>query len=322
MAFLNRAPAVGLETRRRGHLARAWSRLTRKKIAMACVITLVVLYGSGIFAQFAAPYGYTEPHYDRIRQPPSLAHPFGTDRQGGRDMLSRVMWGVQNTVIITVIAVVTGGLVLGVTLGLVSGYFGGRVDAVISRVGEFSAAFPEVLLMIVIAATVKPRLLVWVRWLEDNTFMDNLVRVGVQDYVAISVALVAFSWFGMARIVRGQVLVLKATQYVEAARALGSSTPRVLFNHLLPNSISIVVVVVSSSMGALVFAEIVLGFLGLGIQPPRPSLGQMLLQAGNIETLQNEWWMLVFPSVVVWLIILSWTLLGDALVDVLNPRTR
>ena len=322
MAYIDRTLDTPVESRSKGHLARAWSRLLRKKLAIACMIAIVVLYGSGIFANFLAPYEYTKPHYTEIRKPPSLAHPFGTDRQGGRDMLSRIMWGIQNTVIITVISMASGGLVLGVTLGLVSGYFGGRVDSLISRIGEFSAAFPEVLLMIIIAATIKPRLLVWVRWLEDNTFLDNLVRTGIQDYITISIALVAFSWFGMARLVRGQVLVLKETQYVEAARALGASTPRILFSHLLPNAISIIVVVVSSGMGSLVFAEIILSFLGLGIQPPRPSLGVMLLEGGNIGTLQNEWWMLLFPSAVVWLIILAWTLLGDALVDVLNPRTR
>ena len=306
----------------RGHLARAWSRLLRKKIAVACVATILILYGAGVFAQFLAPYGYTEPHYTEIRKPPSLEHPFGTDRQGGRDMLSRIMWGIQNTVIITVVASVTGALLLGVTLGLVSGYFGGKVDSVISRVGELTSAFPDALLMIILVATLKPRMLVWVRWLEDNTFLDGLVRAGIQDYVVITVALVPISWFSMNRIVRGQVLVLKETQFIDAARALGASTPRILFHHLLPNSISIIVVIVSSGMGALVFAEIFLSFLGIGIQPPRPSLGRMLLEAGNIGTLQNEWWMLVFPSMVAWLLILAWTLLGDALVDVLNPRTR
>ena len=306
----------------RGHLARAWARLLRKKIAVTCVATILVLYSAGIFAQVLAPYGYTEPHYTEIRKPPSIEHPFGTDRQGGRDMLSRIMWGIQNTVIITVIASVTGALLLGVTLGLVSGYFGGKVDTVISRVGELTSAFPDALLMIILVATLKPRMLVWVRWLEDNTFLDGLVRAGIQDYVVITVALVPISWFGMARIVRGQVLVLKETQFIDAARALGASTPRILFHHLLPNSISIIVVVVSSGMGALVFAEIFLSFLGIGIQPPRPSIGRMLLEAANIGTLQNEWWMLVFPSMVVWLMILAWTLLGDALVDVLNPRTR
>ena len=319
------SPGLALDRRiepgSKGHLARAWSRLLRKKIAVACITAIAILYLGGVFAQVVAPYGYTDQNLRETRNPPSLEHPFGTDR-GGRDMLTRIIWGIQNTVIITVVSMVTGGLVIGVTLGLISGYFGGRIDAFINRVGEVFSAFPEVLLIIILAATLKPRLLVWVRWLEDNTFLDGLVRTGIQDYVAISLALVAFGWFGMSRIVRGQVLVLRETQYVEAARALGASTPRILFHHLLPNSISIIMVVVSSGMGALVFAEIVLSFLGLGIQPPRPSLGRMLLEGGNIGTLQNEWWMLLFPGAAAWLIILSWTLLGDALVDVLNPRTR
>ncbi len=306
----------------RGHLAHALSRLIRKKLAILCILTITFLYSVGIFAEFLSPYGYTEPDYSQIRKPPSLEHPFGTDRQGGRDMLTRIMWGIQNTVIITVIATASGSLFLGVTLGLTSGYFGGKIDSFISRVGELSAAFPEALLMIVLVATIKPRVLVWIRWLEDNTVLEGLTRSGVQDYIVISLALLPLSWFGMARIVRGQVLVLKESQFIDSARAIGASTPRILFRHLFPNSISIIIVVVSSGMGSLVFAEIFLSFLGLGIQPPRPSLGRMLLEGGNIGTLQNEWWMLVFPSIAAWLLILAWTLLGDALVDVFNPRTR
>ena len=309
------------EQRARGHLARAWSRLIRKKIAVVCMGAIVLVYGAGIFAPLIAPFEYTDQDYTAIRKPPSREHLLGTDLKG-RDVLTRVLWGIQNTVIITLVVMGTGGLVIGVTLGLVSGYFGKKVDAVIMRTGEVFSSFPDILLMIILAATLRPRILDWVRWLEDNTFLDGLVRSGVVDYFVIAIALVSFSWIGMARLVRGQVLYLKETQYVEAAQAVGASTPRILFIHVLSNAISPIVVTVSMSMGVLIGTEIILSFLGLGIQPPRPSLGTMLLEAGSLSALREVPWMLLAPGMVAWTLVLSWNLLGDALNDVLNPRTR
>ncbi|MCX8213597.1 MAG: ABC transporter permease subunit, partial [SAR202 cluster bacterium] len=131
-----------------------------------------------------------------------------------------------------------------------------------------------------------------------------------------------FSWFGAARLLRAQVLTLKATQFVESARAIGASTPRILFVHLLPNAIGPMVITVTAGMGSMVGAEIILSWLGLGIQPPRPSLGVMLLQGGHISVLRNEYWMLLAPGIAAWIMVLSWNLLGDSLYDVLNPRTR
>jgi peptide/nickel transport system permease protein len=152
--------------------------------------------------------------------------------------------------------------------------------------------------------------------------VDGLVRSGVVDYFVVSVALVGFSWIGMARLVRGQILYLKETQHVEAARAIGASTRRILFVHLLPNAISPVVVTVSMGMGSMVGTEIILSWLGLGIQPPRPSLGTMLLQGGRLTVLQEQPWLLLAPGLAAWVMVLAWNLLGDALNDVLNPRTR
>ena len=243
----------------KGHLRRAWERLLRKKLAMASVVVLVLLYSVGIFAPLIAPYEYTAQDYTAIRKPPSAEHWAGTDLKG-RDLLTRVMWGIQNTVIITVISMATGGLVIGVTLGLVSGYFGRWVDALIMRVGEVFASFPDILLVIILAATLGPRLRDFFRNLEDTTFLDGIVRAGVVDYLVIAIALVSFSWFGMARIVRGQVLALKQTQFVDAARSVGASTPRILFTHLLPNAISPIVVLVSMGMGSMVGAEIIYTF--------------------------------------------------------------
>ncbi len=283
--------------------------------------TLVILYSAGILAEFISPYGYRDIDLSSTLDPPSLQHWAGTDRLG-RDVLTRVIWGIQNTIIITVVAMATGGIAIGVSLGLISGYFGKKVDTVIMRIGEIFSSFPEILLIIILAAAVRPRILDLVRWIEDHSFLDGLVNSGIADYVFISLALVSFSWIGMARLVRGQVLYLKETQFIDSARAIGVSTKRILFVHLLPNAISPIVVTVSMGMGALVGTEIILSFLGLGIQPPRPSLGTMLLETGHISILRTDPWRLLAPGIVVWSLILAWNLLGDALNDVLNPRTR
>ena len=196
------------------------------------------------------------------------------------------------------------------------------MDVLVNRIGEIFASLPTFFLMVIIAATLRPRVLEMVRWIEDNTAINGLVQSGIVDYFVISLALVSFSWFGMARVVRGQVLYLKTTEFIQSAKAIGATTPRILFHHLLPNAISPIIVLVSMSMGTMAGSEILLSWLGLGIQPPRPSLGRMLLESGNIGTLQNEPWMLLAPGLIALLLIVSWNLLGDALNDVLNPRTR
>ena len=304
-----------------GHLSRAMSRLWRKKLGLFCLVVILLIYLLGITAPWISPYGYNDQDYTAIRQPPSFEHWAGTDLKG-RDVLTRVLWGIQNTVVITLVTMATGGLVIGVSLGLISGYFSGRIDSLIMRTGEIFASFPDILLVILLAATIRMRILEWVRWVEDNTFLDGIVKTGIADYFVVSLALVSFSWIGMARLVRGQVLVLKETQYVEAARATGASTVRVLFVHLLPNAIGPIVVTISMGMGTLVGTEIILSWLGLGIQPPRPSLGTMLLEAGSISALRVVPWMLLAPGFIAWSLVLCWNLLGDALNDVLNPRTR
>ena len=392
MAFQQLSIVEGRAHRSKGHLARALSRLIRKKIAVACMVTLAVVYSGGILAAWVSPYDYRDIDYTAFRSGPKFetgkglvgfwkeSHFAGTDR-AGRDQFTRVLWGIQNTVVLTVVGMLTGGLLIGVTLGLVSGYFGKKVDAVIMRTGELVTLIPTFFLVIILAATLRPRFRLWVIWLEDNPravdyaaisfvlvllavfgiarlsrarilpgvadyavilvalavlvrfatarlgggqviSVEGLLSSGIVDYVVISVALVIFGWFSTARLVRGQVLFLKETQHVEAARAIGASTPRILFMHLLPNAISPLVVMVTMGMGSMVGVEIFLSWVGLGIQPPRPSLGLMLWESGHISVLRNTPWLLLAPGVASWLMIFSWTLLGDALSDVLNPRTR
>ena len=296
-------------------------RLTRKKLAMACLVLIVIMYGSGVFAPIVAPYGYNDQDLSSVKERPSITHPLGTDRLG-RDMLSRVMYSLRTTVIITVTSLVTGALIIGVSLGLIAGYFGKLADGIIMRVGEVTSAFPDIFLVLIIVATVKPRILQWVRGFEDATGIDWIIRLGIVDYTVISLALAAFSWFGMARLVRGQVLQARENQYVEAARSMGSSTRRILGRHLLPNVISPVIVSVSAGLGAVAGAEVVLSWLGIGIQPPTPSLGVMIFENGNISVLRSDPHLTLVPSSVLVLLLFTFSLLGDGLNDAFNPRAR
>ena len=303
------------------HLSRSFSRLFKKKVAILCLILIVTIYFLGIYAPLLAPYDYNYPDYSAIREPPSWEHIAGTDFKG-RDVFSRVLWGIQNTVIITFVTILSGSLLIGVSLGLIAGYFGGKIDSFIMRLGELFACFPDILLVILLAATLRPRILEFVRWIEDNTLIEGLVKSGIADYLVISLALVSFSWVGMARLVRGQVLSLKENEYIESAKAMGSSTSRILFIHLLPNALSPIIITVSMGMGSLIGTEIILSWLGLGIQPPRPSLGNMLLEGGSISAIRSVPWMLITPGIVAWTLVLTWNLFGDSLNDVFNPRTR
>ena len=296
-------------------------RLSRKKLAMTCLVIIVIMYGSGVFAPLVAPHGYNDQDLSIVKERPSLTHPLGTDRLG-RDMLSRVMYSLRTTVIITVTSLVTGALIIGVSLGLIAGYFGKLADGIIMRVGEVTSAFPDIFLVLIIVATVKPRILQWVRGFEDATGIDWIIRLGIVDYTVISLALAAFSWFGMARLVRGQVLQARENQYVEAARAMGSSTRRILGRHLLPNVISPVIVSVSAGLGAVAGAEVVLSWLGIGIQPPTPSLGVMIFENGNISVLRSDPHLTLVPSSVLVLLLFTFSLLGDGLNDAFNPRAR
>ncbi|MBI4219151.1 MAG: ABC transporter permease [Chloroflexi bacterium] len=305
---------------------RAVGRLVRKKVAMIALTIIVILYLCGIFAAFIAPRGYTETNLRKVRQGPSREYWLGTDSLG-RDIFSRTVWGIQTTVIVTAIGLVTGSLVLGVTMGLIAGYRGGIIDGLVMRVGEVVASFPDVLLIILLAATLRPRIIEWVRSVEDATGIGGLISSGAVDYLVVGVALLPLSWFGMMRLVRGQVLYLRKMPFIDAAKGAGVSTWRILFVHLLPNSLGPIIVSASFGLGAVAGSEIFLSFLGLGVQPPRPSLGAMIADvsgrgAGSVSVLRNHPEQLIAPIAIVWLLIFCWNLLGDALNDVFNPRTR
>ena len=230
---------------------------------------------------------------DRL-QGPSAAHWFGTDDLG-RDIYSRVIWGSRLAVrlgVLSVAVAATGGVVL----GLVSGYYGGWVDQLISRVLEFLLAFPELLFTIAIVAILGPSL-------------DNLI-----------IALGLFGWPGYARIVRGSVLSARRREYVEAARATGARARRIMFRHILPNVIAPVIILSATRFGGALLAGSGLSFIGLGVPIPQPEWGAIM--ATGREYIGRAWWITVFPGALITLAVLGVNLLGDGLRDVLDPRSR
>ena len=296
-------------------------RLVKHKVGVSCIAIICILYGSGIFASVVSPYGYNEQNLLESKEPPSFSHLFGTDRLG-RDILTRVIYGLRTTVIITLTSLIGGSLLLGITFGLIAGYYGKWVDGIVMRIGEVTSSFPDIFLVLLIVATVKPRLIEVLYRYDTLIDVEGLIRLGVVDYCVIAFALAVFSWFGMARLVRGQVLQIRESQYIDAAIAVGASTPRILFTHVLPNTLAPIIVSVSTSLAGIAGAEIVLSWIGIGIQPPTPSLGVMIFENGNISVLRTNPHMILFPVGVVAVLLFTFNLMGDAVVDAFNPRSH
>lgn len=297
----------------------ALRRFLHKRAAVACLLFLLAVYLAGLLAPWVAPYDFRAQDLNNAGQGPSLGHPLGTDRLG-RDIFSRIIWGARTAAIVSIAAVATGSLILGLVLGSLAGYFGRWVDTLIMRIGDIFLAFPGLLLVIFIAATLKPRAVALAVAMEDSLGVKGIVASGVVDYFVVFGALALFGWVGMARLVRGQMLALKESQFVEAARALGAGPGRVIFRHMLPNAMGPIIVTISMAMGGTVTSEVVLSWLGIGIQPPNPSWGTMLFE--NQGMLRAQPHLLLVPAAVVATVIFAFNILGDGLNDALNPRAR
>jgi peptide/nickel transport system permease protein len=266
--------------------------------AVGAAILLIALL-AGLLAPVAAPHGYDEQDLERGVQPPvwaggSWQHALGTD-QLGRDMLSRLMFGARTSLLLAGTGVVLAG-VLGVLLGLVSGYFSSRLDAVIMRLADVQLSFPYLLLAIAFMALLGTRL-------------ANLVIV-----------LVLRSWVVYARLVRVAVLSLKEREFVTAARALGSGDWRIVVRHVAPGVAAPTIVVSTLQLAELIIVESSLSFLGLGVQPPIPSWGSMVSQGRDY--ISTAWWLVTLPGLAIVLTVLGTNLFGDALRDILDPRLK
>jgi ABC-type dipeptide/oligopeptide/nickel transport system permease subunit len=229
-----------------------------------------------------------------LLQRPSAAHWLGTDIQG-RDIWSRLVYGAR--VSLTVGLISQGiALALGVTLGLIAGFYGKWVDEVVMRLADVTLAFPTLLLLIAMVAALQP---------SEGVVFATIGIVG---------------WAGMARIVRGQVLVVRQLEYIQAIRALGAGDLRIMTQHVLPNVIAPVVIAATLGVAGAIMAEAALSFLGLGVPPPAPSWGSMIADGRDLEQLRRAPWTSVFPGIAIGAAVLGFNLLGDALRDALDPR--
>lgn len=296
-----------------------WRRLRRKRLAMASLVVIVVIYTMGIFASWLAPYSYNEIHLDRSLQGPSREHLLGTDRLG-RDMLSRTMYSARTTLIVTTAVVLSGGLVIGNVLGLLAGYRGGWVDTVIMRLGDIFSGLPSLIMLILINVTLGPRVTEAMRWIEDRTFIDGLVASGFASYLLVFGALSLFFWVGTARIIRAQVLTLRETDFVLAAESIGASPWGIIRRHLLPNVSFLIILSISATLGGIAGSEIVLTWFGVGVQPPAASFGAMLYEGSGARTFATHPHLLLVPGTVVTALLFAFNLLGDALNDAIRGR--
>jgi ABC-type dipeptide/oligopeptide/nickel transport system permease subunit len=305
--------------RRRWHSLRL---LLGKKLAVIAMVYLAIFYSAGIFAPLVAPQDPNLQHVtveDR-RQPPSSDHWLGTDALG-RDLFSRVLYAARTTIVFTIVVVATGSLFLGLGLGLLAGYRGGWVDTAIMRTGEVLAGLPTLLLMLAIAAAFRQRINDVSYWLQDHTWLGNDAKTLVKFTILVG-ATVPFAWIGTSRIVRSQVLAIREATYISAAEAMGASTWRIVFRHVLPGVLPIFLVGLSSGMAAIAGAEVSLSYIGLGIDPPTASFGNLIADAGFVRTFQQYPHMLLGSAIPVILFFYSWNLLGDAMVDLFEPRTQ
>ena len=260
-------------------------------IGLAIIALFVLL---AIFAPFVAPYDPVATSWSAVRKAPSSAHWFGTDELG-RDIMSRVIFGTRASLLAGVISV-SIAIAIGVPLGLLAGYRGGFIDALISRITDAMLACPALILAIALAAFLGPSL------------TNAMIAIGI---TATPIFI---------RLTRGQAINVKVENYIEAAEAIGNSSLRIALRHVLPNVIPALLVQITLSIAAAIIAEAALSFLGLGQQPPAPSWGSMLNSAQRF--LVSAPWMAFWPGLSIFLIVMSFNLLGDGLRDALDPREQ
>jgi peptide/nickel transport system permease protein len=273
---------------------RAWRRLKQRKSAMFGLFVICGLILLAVFAPLIAPYDPAQQSWTLVRKPSSWAHWFGTD-ESGRDLLSRVIYGARASLLAGVVSV-SIALTAGVPIGLLAGYRGGWIDAIISRITDAMLACPNLILAIALAAFLGPSL------------TNAMIAIGVTATPVF------------VRLTRGQVLSVKVEDYVEAARAVGNPAWRIAVRHILPNILPSLLVQATLAIAAAIIAEASLSFLGLGQQPPAPSWGSMLNTAQRFLT--NAPWMAVWPGLAIFLSVPSFNLLGDGLRDALDPKER
>jgi len=292
----------------------AWYRLLRNKAAVLGMVIVVLFMVVAIISPFLTQWGIL---HDPLKQdtPNSLMeplwtqskftnsnYPLGSD-QLGRDILTRLLWSTQISMLVGFVPV---GIIflMGVTIGLMAGYYGGWVDNLLMRITDVIYAFPDLLFLFIIMATLR------------NTALGDIQGGLLLIFVAIAIV----NWVGMARLVRGQVLSLKEREFIEAARAIGAKPKRIMVRHLFPNLLAPVIVSVAFGIPNAMLAEAVLSFYGIGIKPPTPSWGVMINEGFTVFS--TTAWPVLLPAVCISIVMLAFTFLGDGLRDALDPRMK
>jgi oligopeptide transport system permease protein len=284
------------EIKGRSLWADAWRRLVRNKAALVSMVLLAVIVLAAVLAPLLSPHPYDEVYWDRIAAPPDLenAHWFGTDGNG-RDLFVRTLYGARVSLAVGVAATLVS-LVIGVAYGATAGFLGGKVDEVMMRVVDILYSLPFMFFVII------------------------LVVVFGRHIVLIFVALGAVEWLTMARIVRGQTLSIRRREFIEAARAAGVSSGKMIARHVIPNVMGPVVVYVTLTVPEVIITESFLSFLGLGVQEPMTSWGVLISEgAGQMESAP---WMLIFPAIFLAVTLFCFNFIGDGLRDALDPKDR
>jgi peptide/nickel transport system permease protein len=269
----------------------------KDKLALIGLVMIILFVLTAILAPVLAPYpaqGLGESDLGSRLEAPGRAHWFGTDRQG-RDILSRIMFGLRIS-LTAAFSVTFAAILIGVPLGAVAGYFGGKVDEIIMRITDLFLSFPALLLAIIIV---------------------SVIGFGLQNAI---LALVISWWPWYTRLVRGITISLKERAFVEGARSLGISNARILIRHIIPNCFGPVIIQATVDIGTVILATASLGFIGLGAQPPQPELGLMISEGRDYVL--EQWWYATFPGFVIFLLVLSFNLVGDGLRDTFDPRMK
>ncbi len=287
----------------------AWRRFKRHKPAIIGLVVLVMLVMYAVGGTLFISEKYANFNDTSLRlQGPTAAHPFGTDSIG-RDILARTIYGGQISLLIGLTAVIVETL-LGILVGAIAGYYGGVVDSILMRITEAMLNIPEIFLLIVMAKYFG----------GEIPEVDILGRVFSGSVIVIVLIIGLTSWMYLARIVRAQFLSLKENEFVLAARATGTRNIDIIFRHILPNSIAPIVVSATLGVANAILSEAYISFLGLGVQPPTATWGNMLNGANNY--LDSAPWLWFFPGLLILLTVLSINFLGDGLRDALDPRSR
>jgi peptide/nickel transport system permease protein len=293
-------PERGSKEQARSFWFYAWRRFRRNKLAIAGLVTLIVIVLLTIFAspltKLTLGWGRDEFELTAIRAIPSARHPLGTDSVG-RDVLTRILFGGQVSLAIAGVSVVSS-ILIGTLVGAIAGYFGGLIDNLLMRLVDVVTSLPFLPIALTLVAIFGPN--IW-----------NLIF-----------AIILTGWPGSARLVRGEFLSLRERDYVEAARATGAPAGRIIFRHILPNAMPPLIVSATLSIGYIILAEATLSYLGFGVRVPIPSWGNILSEANNIIVLTRMPWLWMPPGLMIFLTVLSVNFVGDGLRDAMDPRLK